>query len=213
LRQNLRLFILAQSPPMSAARPTEFPIDPQFTARWSPRAFTGEAISETALLSLFEAARWAPSASNLQPWRFLYGHAGTPAFQDILGGLVPFNQTWAGKASALIVVLSRTMSVAPGQTEAKPNAWHSFDAGAAWMSLALRARADGFATHAMGGFVAATLRERLGIPEDVAIEAVVAVGKQGDKAQLPEGLQARELPSARLPLAQVAVPGAYRFTD
>jgi nitroreductase len=196
---------------MNTERTPEHPIDPQFTARWSPRSFTGEAMPESALLSLLEAARWAPSASNVQPWRFLYGQTGTPAFQDILGGLVPFNQGWAGKASALVVVLSKTTSVAPGQSEAKPNVWHAFDAGAAWMSLALQAQADGLIVHAMGGFVPDTLRAALAIPDDVAIHAVVAVGKQGDKAALPEGLQARELPNGRLPLAQVAAAGAWAF--
>lgn len=193
---------------MSIRQP-EHPIAEQFLSRWSPRSLTGEALSESEVLSLLEAARWAPSASNIQPWRFVYAQAGTPGFDAILAGLVPFNQGWANKASALIVVLSKTTSVAPGQTEAKPNAWHAFDAGAAWMSLALQAQHQGLVTHAMGGFVADTLRAGLGIPADVAVNAVVAVGKPGDKAALPEGLQAREMPSTRLPLAQVASAGRY----
>ncbi|MEK8046634.1 MAG: nitroreductase family protein [Burkholderiales bacterium PBB6] len=192
-------------------RQAAHPIDPQFTDRWSPRAFTGEAIAADALLGLLEAARWAPSASNIQPARFLFGHAGTPAFATILDGLVPFNQGWAGKASALVVVLSKTSSVAPGQTEAKANVWHAFDAGAAWMSLALQAHLKGYITHAMGGFDGDKLRAALNVPADVAIHAVVAVGKQGDKASLPEGLQARELPNDRLPLAQLAAEGAWSF--
>lgn len=196
---------------MSTARNATHPVHPMFTERWSPRSFTGEAIPQEALLSLFEAARWAPSASNIQPWRFLYGQAGTPAFQAILGGLVPFNQGWAAKASALIVVLSQTSSVAPGQSEAKANPWHSFDAGAAWMSLALQAHHMGYITHGMGGFDGAKLREALNIPADVAVECVVAVGKRGDKAALPEALQARELPNDRLPLAQLAGEGGWAF--
>jgi len=196
---------------MSQTRTAEHPIDPLFLTRWSPRAFTGEAIPEAMLLSFIEAARWAPSASNIQPWRFLYGHAGTPAFQTIFEGLIGFNQGWAAKASALVVVLSKKTSVAPGQSEAKPNAWHSFDAGAAWASFAFQAHLAGWATHGMGGFEPAKLREALGVPDDVAIEAVVAVGKRGDKAMLPEGLQARETPNDRLPLAQIAVAGRYAF--
>lgn len=196
---------------MSTARTATHPVHPMFTERWSPRSFTGEAIPQEVLLSLFEAARWAPSASNMQPWRFLYGHAGTPAFQGILGGLVPFNQGWAGKASALIVVLSKTTSVAPGQTEAKPNPWHSFDAGSAWMSLALQAHQLGYITHGMGGVDGAKLREALNIPADVAVECVVAVGKRGDKAALPEALQARELPNDRVPLAQLVAEGGWAF--
>jgi nitroreductase len=188
---------------MSESRSTTFPIDEQFTSRWSPRAFTGEAIPAEALLSFFEAARWAPSASNVQPWRFVYGHTGTPGFEAILSGLVPFNQTWASKASALVVVLSQTSSVAPGQTEAKANAWHAFDAGAAWMNFALQAHLAGWHCHAMGGFVEASLRAALGLAADVAVHAVVAVGRQGDKASLPEALQARELPNGRKPLAEL----------
>ena len=198
---------------MSHPRVPEHAIDPQFTERWSPRAFTGEPIDEAALLGLLEAARWAPSASNVQPWRFLYGRAGTPAFQPILDGLVPFNQGWAARASALIVVLSKTTSVAPGQSpaQAKPNAWHAFDAGAAWMSLALQAHLAGWITHGMGGFDPARLRENLAVPADVALHAVIALGKQGDKAALPEALQARETPNGRLALAQIAADGRYAF--
>jgi nitroreductase len=198
---------------MSQDRQPDHPVAPQFLTRWSPRALTGQPLPESQLLSLLEAARWSPSASNIQPWRFVYGLAGTPGFDAILAGLVPFNQGWAHQASALVVVLSKTTSVAPGQTEAKPNAWHAFDAGAAWMSLALQAQHDGWVTHAMGGFVADTLRTGLGIPADVAIHAVVAIGKPGDKAALPEGLQAREQPSPRLPLAQLASAGRYALTD
>jgi len=196
---------------MNPARVAEHAVDPLFLNRWSPRAFTGEAIPAETLLSLLEAARWAPSASNIQPWRFIYGHAGTPAFQTLLEGLIPFNQAWAVKASALVVVLSKKTSVAPGQTEAKPNAWHSFDAGAAWASLAFQAHLSGWVTHGMGGFDGAKLRGSLGVPDDVAIEAVVAVGKPGDKAGLPEGLQAREMPNDRLPLAQLVAEGRYAF--
>ena len=167
----------------TSPRQPEHPVAEQFLTRWSPRALSGETLPEAKLLSFLEAARWAPSASNIQPWRFVYALAGTPGFDAILAGLVPFNQGWANKASALLVVLSKPASVPPGQTEAKANPWHAFDA--------------------------ATLRTGLGIPAEVAVHAVVAVGKPGDKAALPEGLQAREMPSTRLPLAQVASAGHY----
>lgn len=193
----------------STPRQSEHPVSDQFLTRWSPRALSGEALPEATLLGFLEAARWAPSASNIQPWRFVYALAGTPGFDAILAGLVPFNQGWANKASALLVVLSRPASVPPGETAPKANPWHAFDAGAAWMSLALQAHADGWVTHAMGGFSADTLRAGLDIPADVAVHAVVAIGKVGDKASLPEGLQAREAPSPRLPLAQLASAGRY----
>jgi hypothetical protein len=124
---------------------------------------------------------------------------------------VPFNQGWAKNASALIVVLSKKTNVPAGKTDAVPNAWHAFDAGSAWFSLALQAHAAGWKTHAAGGFDAAVLRANFGITDDHDIHAVVMVGRQGDKASLPEGLQAREQPSARLALAQIAADGQFSF--
>lgn len=194
-------------------REAAHPIDPLFTARWSPRAFTGEPIPADQLQALLEAARWAPSAFNAQPWRFLYGHRETPAGAAILDGLLPFNQAWAQRASALVVVLSRTRWIPPGQQEPQPIASHAFDAGAAWASLALQAARSGWYAHAMGGIDAARLRVALDIPEDHAVHAVVAVGRLGDPALLPERLQAREHPSDRLPLEAIAAEGRFAFGD
>lgn len=192
-------------------RQAAHPVAEMFTARWSPRAFTGEAMPQADLDTLLEAARWAPSASNIQPWRFLYGHTGSGAFAGILAGLVPFNQGWANKASVLLVVASKKTSVAPGATEAKPNPWHAFDAGAAWMSLAVQAHLMGYITHGMGGFDAAVLKTALELPDDAQVHAVIAIGKRGAKESLPEGLQARELPNDRLPLSAIAAEGPWRF--
>ncbi|MEY4751712.1 MAG: hypothetical protein RIQ60_3926 [Pseudomonadota bacterium] len=192
-------------------RQTTYPINPQFTERWSPRAYTGEAIPEETLLSFLEAARWAPSASNVQPWRFIYARRDTPAWAPVFEGLVPFNQAWAKNASAIVVVLSKKTMVPAGKTDAVPNAWHAFDAGAAWMSLALQAHAAGWKAHAAGGFDAKVLRANLGIPDDHDIHAMVMVGRQADKAILPEGLQAREQPNDRTPLAQLVADGRFGF--
>jgi nitroreductase len=192
-------------------RQPDHPIDPLFTRRWSPRAFTGETIDQATLMSLFEAARWAPSASNLQPWRFVYAHRDTPAWGPIHAALVEFNRVWTAQASALIVVLSKTQGVPPGKSEPQPIRSHSFDAGAAWASLAFQATLAGWYTHAMGGYDGAQLRAAIGAPEDIAIEAVVAVGRLGDKKLLPEPLQARELPSTRVPVAQLVSEGRYRL--
>ena len=194
---------------MSDARLPSLPIAEQFLTRWSPRAFTGEPIPRDTLMACFEAARWAPSASNTQPWRFRYGLAGTPAFDTVLACLAPGNQLWAGRASALVVVLSATTTVPAGKTEAVPAAWHAFDAGAAWMSFALQAQQLGWATHAMGGFDAAALRDHLGVPADVALHAVVAIGRRGERASLPGALQARELPSPRRPLEALVAEGGW----
>ncbi len=163
-------------------------------------------------MSLFEAARWAPSTSNTQPWRFVYGLAGSPGFDAIFGTLVPFNQGWASKASALIAVLSATSSVAPGTTEAKPSPNHAFDTGAAWMSLALQAETMGWRTHAMGGFNADALRTALGVPDGFAVQCVVAVGEQGARESLPAPLQEREAPSGRQALEAMVAEGRCTFT-
>ena len=114
-------------------RQTELPIDPQFLQRWSPRAFTGEVLDEATLLSFLEAARWAPSGFNAQPWRFIYARAGTPAWGPIFDTLLPFNQSWVQRASALVLVLSQTDWQAPaskacvrlGPGASLPGACHS----------------------------------------------------------------------------------------
>lgn len=193
----------------SPARHPGHPVHPQFTDRWSPRAFTPEEIPVDTLLTLLEAGRWSPSASNVQPWRFAWGRRGTPAFAAILGGLVPFNQGWAQHAAALVAVASVSTMVPAGKTEPVPNRWHAFDAGAAWMAVALQAHALGWSTHGMGGIDAAALKAALGAPADHDIHMAFAIGRRGDPAQLPEGLLAREKPSDRLPLAAISAEGRF----
>ena len=149
-------------------RVADYAIHPQFTHRWSPRAFTGEAIPEETLLSFFEAARWAPSAYNSQPWRFLYARRDTPNWERYLGLLNEFNRSWAQQASALVLVMSKTTFAAPGSSEEKPALWHSFDTGSAWGFLALQASLAGWHTHGMAGFDQALTRKELKIPEGYA---------------------------------------------
>lgn len=130
-------------------RPTEHPIDAQFTERWSPRSLTDQKLGEAEVLSLLEAARWAPSASNHQPARFVWALRGEAGFAAINGALVPFNQAWASKAGALLAVASKDMTLGQDGAE-NPNPWSAFDAGAAWMSLALQAHAMGLVAHGDG---------------------------------------------------------------
>lgn len=184
------------------------PIETQFTARWSPRSFTDERLNEAAVLSLLEAARWAPSASNHQPARFVWALRGEPDFAAINAALAPSNQSWASKAAALIVVAAKDTTVGRDGTEAK-NKWASFDSGAAWMSLALQAHAMSLVAHAMGGFDAAALATAVASPEGHSLHAVVAIGHQGPVEALPEALQAREAPSGRNPLAASAFHGRF----
>jgi nitroreductase len=188
-------------------RTADHEVDPRFLARWSPRAFTGEAMPRDLLMGLFEAARWAPSAFNGQPWRFVYAHAGTADWDRLFDVLIPYNQAWVKTASVLMFVISDRFRRKEG-AEPAPNYSHSFDAGAAWAYLALQAHHIGWAAHGMSGFDVARAHEVLGAPEDqYRVEAAIAVGRSGDKAILPEPYLSREVPSGRNPAAAFAFEG------
>lgn len=188
-------------------RRCEFPIAPIFLDRWSPRAFAEDVISEQDLLTILDAAHWAPSAFNLQPWHFIYGRRATPAFDRILGVLIEFNQTWAKRAAALVVVASEQ---APGPDKSAPSRSHSFDAGAAWGFLALQAHILGWHTHGMTGVDFPRAIADLKIPETHRPEAVIAIGRLGDKSILAEKLQVREQPSQRKLLEEVVSEGFFK---
>ena len=150
----------------TSPRRADYPIEPIFLERWSPRAFGADAISDADLHSVFEAARWAPSASNMQPWRFFYARRDTPAFATFLGLLVPGNQAWAKNAAALMILASQKSFIPPGKSEPVESRTHSFDAGAAWGFLALQALRLGYVTHAMAGFDVPRAASELGMPEN-----------------------------------------------
>ena len=190
-------------------RVADYPIDAVFLDRWSPRAFTGEPIPEAELFSLFEAARWAPSAYNSQPWRFLYARRDTSSWERLLGLLVPFNRDWVQHAAALIFVASKSTMLPPGKDAEIPSHSHSFDAGAAWASLALQAVKSGWMTHGMVGLDFDNAFATLGLPQGYRVEAAIAVGRQGDKSSLPLPLQGREAPSGRLRVAEIAFEGGF----
>ena len=191
------------------ARVADHSIDQVFLNRWSPRAFTGEQIPQSVLFALFEAARWAPSSYNSQPWRFLYATNGNAHWDKFLGLLIEFNQSWAKTASALIFVVSETTMPAPGQTGRMHSYTHSFDAGAAWACLALQATMLGWHTHGMSGVDFTRAKTELKVPGDHRVEAAIAVGRLGPKTLLPEALQAREFPSPRKPLADLIFEGGF----
>lgn len=192
-----------------SARNPDHPVDPVFVERWSPRAFDNTSIAESELLGLLEAARWAPSAANIQPWRFVVALRGEPAFERIVESLSGNNRLWAGNAAALIVFVSATMAVWPGASGPAPNGLHAFDTGAAWASFAIQARKEGWHTHGMAGFDREVLGAAINLPSDHVINAVVAIGHLGDPATLPEALREREVPSQRRPLSQTVVRGAF----
>ncbi|MDD3329372.1 MAG: nitroreductase family protein [Zoogloea sp.] len=198
---------------MTQQRPVANDVSPIFTARWSPRAFTGEAIDVARLNTFFEAARWAPSAFNSQPWRFIYARQGGERWADFLGLLNDFNRSWAQHASALVVVASATRFTPPGKSEAIQSGSHAFDTGAAAAYLALQASLAGWHAHAMGGFDKERARSELGVPEGFAVEAVIAIGKLGDPQSLPPGLRERETPSPRQALSAIVAEGRFSFPD
>lgn len=198
---------------MPKNRVVDHAVNPLFVNRWSPRAFTGEAIDDATLNQFFEAARWAPSAYNSQPWRFIYAKNGSAYWADFLDLLSEFNQSWAKNASALVLVVSKTTFVPPGKTEPIRTGSHTFDTGAAWGYLALQASHAGWYTHAIGGYDKTKARQVLGIPEDYLPEAIIAIGKQADKSILPEGLQEKEIPSTRQPVSQLVAEGGFSFAE
>jgi nitroreductase len=180
-----------------------------FVQRWSPRSFDGSEMPQSDLDAIFEAAGWAPSAFNLQPWRFLHARRGDAHWQQFLALLMEFNQAWAKEASAIVLVVSDTLHRKPDGS-ASPNHSHSFDAGAAWALAALQATAMGYHTHAMTGVKFDEAREALGVPPDHRLEAAFVIGRKAARENLPEALRAREVPSGRKPISEVAFSGRFR---
>jgi nitroreductase len=189
-------------------RQPDYPVAPQFPARWSPRSFTDRALSEAEVMTLLEAARWAPSASNHQPWRFVWARRGEEAFATLHGCLTGNNLIWTSKAAALVAVASKDMVINREGAEVA-NRTAGFDTGAAWMSLALQARAMGLFAHAMGGFDREKLAAAIRLPEGHTLHCVVAVGEQGPAEALPDDLAAREKPSSRKPVEDISRHGRF----
>jgi flavin reductase (DIM6/NTAB) family NADH-FMN oxidoreductase RutF/nitroreductase len=191
-------------------RSSDRDVAPMFLDRWSPRAFAESEIDDQVLMSFFEAARWAPSSMNAQPWRFIYVKREGTGWRPFLDTLSTTNKSWASRAAALIAFVSKRTLEFGGKEVASPT--HSFDTGAAWMSFALQASLSGWHTHGMAGFDGERLRQCLAVPESFAIDAVAAIGKLGDGADLPEHLKAREVPSDRNSLSELVFNGTFAFT-
>ena len=185
-------------PPNS--RIPDWDIDSMFTDRWSPRAFASDPLSDREIQTLFEAARWAPSCFNEQPWLFVY--ATEPEERaKLVSCLAAKNQLWASKAPLLMFVLARRNF----QKTGKENRHAPYDAGAAWMALALQARKLGLYAHAMAGFNPEKAHEVLGASrEEYLVMAAVAVGRKTEDSGLPDDLRAMESPNSRKPHAEVA---------
>ncbi|KXG74285.1 nitroreductase family protein [Thermotalea metallivorans] len=186
-------------------RETAYPINPLILNRWSPRAISEEEITEKELFTLLEAARWAPSCYNEQPWRFILARKKEDR-ERFYEFLTESNRIWAEKAPVLIAWISKTNFTENG----KVNRWHGFDAGTAWGYLSLEGERQGLLVHAMGGFSVKKAKEILGLDDDHDIFAIIAVGKRGKKEMLPIELQEREKPSGRKPLDELVFEGSFQ---
>lgn len=180
------------------------PIEQMFLDRWSPRAMSGEPLPKEELLRLFEAARWAPSWGNSQPWQLVWSARDTVPFSKLFATLDEGNRAWVVRAAALVLVCSKT-----SKPDGKPLPTNAFDTGAAWMALALQGSAQRLVVHAMGGFDAQAARVVCAVPDDVAIHCVVAVGRPGPVELLPEKQRAREQANDRDPMAAHLHEGSF----
>jgi nitroreductase len=167
---------------------------------------TGEDLQHDESMSLFEAARWAPSSFNNQPWRFIYAKRNTEYWERLLGLLADSNKIWAKDAAVLIVVVSSQNFEYNG----KPSITHQFDAGAAWENLSLEAASRGLVAHGMQGFDYEKARKELEVPDSYDVMAMIAIGKRGSKEKLPSKLQEKEIPNDRKPLNEIIMEGKFR---
>ena len=195
-----------QESEIQTKRTSEYPINPLILNRWSPRSMTGEELDDDDIMSLFEAARWAPSSFNNQPWRFIYAKRNTEHWHRLFNLLVDANKTWAENAALLTVVISRKNF----EFNEKPARTHQFDAGSAWENLALEASSRGIVAHGMQGFDYEKAKAELGIPADFEVMAMIAIGKRGPKENLPTELQDKEKPNDRKALKDIIMEGTYR---
>ncbi len=173
-------------------------VHPLLTSRWSPRGFDrAHALDDRTLTSLLEAARWAPSANNSQPWRFLVTRRGEEAFDALTETLAAGNRGWAPAASALVLVAAQTTD-----ETGRPRPWALYDTGQAVGALTVQAEAEGLSVHQLGGFDPDAARHRFDLDETLTPVVVVAVGRRDPHAQLPEPLAEREhAPRTREPLS------------
>jgi nitroreductase len=188
-------------------RQSTYNINPLILNRWSPRSMTDEELDDDTIMSLFEAARWAPSSYNNQPWRFIYAKRNTPQHWNKLFNLLAEpNKAWTKNAALLVVVISGKNF----EYNEKYSITHQYDTGAAWENLALEASSRGLVAHGMQGFNYEKARIDLEIPDNFDVMAMIAIGKKGSKENLPLQLQEKEYPNDRKPLKEIIMEGTFR---
>ncbi len=183
-----------------STRTFDYEILDEVKTRWSPRAFDPDRpVPEEDLLGVMEAARFAPSCFNEQPWRYIVAVQGEDDYQKILDVLNETNREWASNAPVLMIITSRKRFA----KNDKENRWHLFDAGTSWGFLSLEAHRRGLHTHAMAGFSVDRTREAFDLGEDISIIAAVAMGYYGNKEDLSPELQKKEKPGLRKPTQEI----------
>jgi nitroreductase len=187
-------------------RKLEFETSEIFPKRWSPRAMSGEKLTDSQLMTLFEAAKWAPSSFNNQPWRFVYAKKGTKYFDIFLDFLMDANKVWCKNSSVLVVLTSKTTF----DYNNKPDPTHSISTGAAWQNLALQGSMIDLVIHGMAGFDYQKAKSTLKIPDSYKVEMMIAIGKKGPISTLPEELRKIEKPSQRKELSEIAFEGEFK---
>jgi nitroreductase len=194
---------------MSRLATTITPISEIHATRWSPRSFDATAeLTREAVVASLEAARWAPSANNVQPWRFVVGFRGDDTFATIAANLMSFNAAWAPQASALVVNIAHT-----SDAEGKENAYALYDLGQAVAHFTLQASHDGLFTHQMGGINREELAAAFNVPAGFSVISVTAVGALGAPDALPEPLFEREIaPRTRIELDEIVSYGPLEAT-
>jgi nitroreductase len=187
-------------------RKSEHPIDQTILNRWSPRAMDGKAIDPTKIHSLFEAARWAPSSYNNQPWRFIYAKRDTKDFEVFMDLLVDFNKSWCKNAGLLSVVIA----LKNFEHNGKPCVTHAYDTGAAWENLSLEGEHQNLVVHGMQGFDYDKAKTALKIPDDYVVLAMFAAGNPAPKESLVPELLEKEVPSTRKKLEEIMMEGSFK---
>lgn len=179
---------------------TSFELNPLIAKRWSPRSFSEKMMAVSLIEEIFEAARWAPSANNEQPWQYVFARRGTDGFNELLDCLSGGNQPWAKSASVLFVALSRDFFLRNG----KKNRWAHHDLGLANAQLLIQAASRDIYGHLMAGFDHEKVVKLLGLADGVRPVCMGALGYLGDPSSLEEPYKTRELTErSRRPLSEI----------
>ena len=195
---------------MRKPAPSDYPVHELIRERWSPRAFADKLVAQNVLRSIFEAARWAPSSNNEQPWAYLVAARDDKEnFEKVLSVLVEFNANWA-KGAAVLAIAVAELAFAKNSA---PNRNAQYDTGAATALLSVEATAHGLSVHQMAGFDPEKARHAFGIPAGWEAIAAIAIGYAGDPASLPQPLKDREMaPRTRKPIAEFVMAGHWGHT-